>query len=398
MEFAGTHVAELDRVRRAKVSSWVLAAVEHDEAVRGEHWSDVPMIERVSVDSLTPQTFFERFVRTRRPVVLVGRPSATWEPRDWLLPAVAARCGDVAVKVEIRGPGETFGRGQLVGMTISELSQRVAGEGDEGLYLTTQSLPKDGEGRPALWTAPLTHMEDRFPVRPALCGYLVPANVNVWIGRDRSAGGATSGLHHDFHDNLYTLVSGAKRFRLFDPSVAPHAYLSGALQHVHRNGRVVYRGEWARADGATDEAARAMEASIAQQAASSALEAAEEAMDVAKTPEERALAAQALRLAEEALDAAMSSVLAAECGDVGGNGEDDEEDEEDDVDLAAAEDNEEDGDDDADLAVGLRADKVDFEDEDEDEDAGEDDDEEDGEDDAEEEDGEDDGEEEDRRE
>lgn len=35
---------------------------------------------------------------------------------------------------------------------------------------------------------------------------------NVWIGS--SADGSSSGLHHDFHDNLYSLLRGRKRFRL----------------------------------------------------------------------------------------------------------------------------------------------------------------------------------------
>lgn len=55
--------------------------------------------------------------------------------------------------------------------------------------------------------------------------------------------GASSGLHHDFHDNLYVLLQGRKRFRLYPPRAAPHMYTQGRLRHIHRNGRIVYEGQ-----------------------------------------------------------------------------------------------------------------------------------------------------------
>jgi hypothetical protein len=44
--------------------------------------------------------------------------------------------------------------------------------------------------------------------------------------------GSSSGLHHDFHDNLYVLLAGRKRFRLWPPSAAPGMYTHGRLQQV----------------------------------------------------------------------------------------------------------------------------------------------------------------------
>jgi len=55
--------------------------------------------------------------------------------------------------------------------------------------------------------------------------------------------GASTGLHHDFHDNLYVLLRGCKRFRLFPPSSAPDMYLPSRLTHIHHNGRIVYDGQ-----------------------------------------------------------------------------------------------------------------------------------------------------------
>lgn len=59
--------------------------------------------------------------------------------------------------------------------------------------------------------------------------------VNVWMGA--SAAGASSGLHHDFHDNLYVLLRGTKRFRLFPPAMAARMYTHGAVDRIHPNGR-----------------------------------------------------------------------------------------------------------------------------------------------------------------
>ena len=55
--------------------------------------------------------------------------------------------------------------------------------------------------------------------------------------------GASSGLHHDYHDNLYILLRGRKRFRLFPPDHAHRLYTHGAIACIHPNGRIVYKGQ-----------------------------------------------------------------------------------------------------------------------------------------------------------
>jgi Cupin-like domain len=69
---------------------------------------------------------------------------------------------------------------------------------------------------------------------------LVPQSYNVWAGN--TAEGSSSGLHHDFHDNLYCLLRGRKRFRLYSPADAEHIPTVGTKVYVHRNGRINYRG------------------------------------------------------------------------------------------------------------------------------------------------------------
>ena len=72
-------------------------------------------------------------------------------------------------------------------------------------------------------------------------------NYNLWMGN--SAQGSSSGLHHDYHDNLYVLLSGRKRFRLYSPADTQHMYLRGDVTLVHENGRICYAGAVTLADG-----------------------------------------------------------------------------------------------------------------------------------------------------
>ena len=99
---------------------------------------------------------------------------------------------DLEVQVEVRdGPRDAFGRGRKVSTTFGALLDG----GSSNLYLTTQEVP-DGQ----LLAAPLTAIADQLPLRPPLLGNLVPQTINLWLGRSSTP--ASSGLHHDFHDNL----------------------------------------------------------------------------------------------------------------------------------------------------------------------------------------------------
>lgn len=122
-----------------------------------------------------------------------------------------------------------------------------------------------------------------------------------------SAQGSTSGLHHDFHDNLYVLLRGAKTFRLFSPADAPRLYTVGQIARIHANGLINYHDRPpTHADGRELGADRAFAAAERLRAAA------------AKGGEE-----------EEELDAALDAVLDAEM-EGEDEGEEEEEEEEDD--------------------------------------------------------------------
>lgn len=64
---------------------------------------------------------------------------------------------------------------------------------DDGplLYMTTQPLPLDDDGRPALMASPLSSLSSSFPLRPTIMGNLVPATYNMWIGGTPPGGEAS---------------------------------------------------------------------------------------------------------------------------------------------------------------------------------------------------------------
>jgi len=140
---------------------------------------------------------------------------------------------------------------------------------NHALYLTSQPIPPASpadcaahphlgleDGAPsALCVEPISSLLHDLPLRPKILNALIPVQINMWMGgykdaplpskpsqHDSSTNGAgssvapspfhrspgsTSGLHHDFHDNIYALVMGHKYFHIYPPSSAPDLYTYG---------------------------------------------------------------------------------------------------------------------------------------------------------------------------
>ncbi|ELR13519.1 uncharacterized protein ACA1_247230 [Acanthamoeba castellanii str. Neff] len=269
-----------------------------------------------------PQRVWERYVATRRPVVLRAghhllgpewRASTEWASLERL----RERAGSAAVKVERRDSSRgRFGEGREVRTTFGTFLDGLAA-GDDLHYMTTQDITRDPDGRPEIIAPPLTLLADDFPLRPALMGHLVPASLNLWMGNSRE--GSMSGLHHDYHDNLYVLLKGRKRFQLFPPSDAARMYTQGRIVRVHPNGLISYQ-RGVRSDGAD----AGVEAAVAAEEAHAR---AEEELAAAEAAAERGEpgADERLRAAEAALESALDDVLAAQMdGDDEGEGDGDD--------------------------------------------------------------------------
>lgn len=235
-------------VKKAPATSAADALEGPDSEYKGwtipQHGSSIPSIR------ITPQTdprdFFRDYVATRKPCLLrQSRLSdKSWRAdQRWNNNYLRRVAGKSTVRVEKRGnERESFGRGTNVNMSFDEVLTLLE-FGDRYHYMTTQELGTDEEGRPDLMSSPcreLYHAGD-FPLVPALMGNLLPMNYNLWLGNSRD--GSSSGLHHDFHDNLYVLLRGKKRFRLFSPLDAHRLSTAGKIARVHPNGRICYEAD-----------------------------------------------------------------------------------------------------------------------------------------------------------
>jgi hypothetical protein len=267
-------------------------------------------IERVCLQELTPEAFFTRFVATRTPVVLTGflQDESFTAPARWTNAYLRETAGDARLRVEERGNStENFGRGIEVDMAFRDLLELIE-NGDDLHYLTTQDVELSEDGRPEIMAPFVARLQDDFPLRPDLMGHLVPQNINIWMGNNKH--GSSSGLHHDYHDNLYILLRGKKRFRLYSPADTENMYVRGKLLKVHANGRINYEGEETTAYGADLMSEAAALASLEKDEAEKELALAETAVENGEPGAEQRLAQ-----AEERLDKAMLKLLRADRDD-----------------------------------------------------------------------------------
>ena len=208
--------------------------------------------DRDQRESSTPAYLWDEYISQRRPVVVKGTPArdhlSNWAVQKWVAKDSSAghaylrrRAGRARVSVEYRSSSsEGFGRGQRRTMRFGEFLTRLD-EGSEQLYISSTEQPIGPHGFPDLMVSPLIELREDFPTRLSWAGNLVPQQINLWLGS--STEGASSGLHHDYHDNFYVLLSGRKRFLLYPPALQPQMQTYGEAIAVHPNGRIVYRGQ-----------------------------------------------------------------------------------------------------------------------------------------------------------
>eukprot|EP01123_Difflugia_compressa_P015695 TRINITY_DN8966_c0_g1_i1.p1 TRINITY_DN8966_c0_g1~~TRINITY_DN8966_c0_g1_i1.p1 ORF type:complete len:161 (-),score=26.00 TRINITY_DN8966_c0_g1_i1:86-568(-) len=67
-----------------------------------------------------------------------------------------------------------------------------------------------------------------------------PVLINLWIGSSDIKQGATSGIHHDYEDNLYVLIQGTKKLRLYSPKDSFNLYPTGDIIDITPHGRHSY--------------------------------------------------------------------------------------------------------------------------------------------------------------
>ncbi|WFD01218.1 hypothetical protein MYAM1_003980 [Malassezia yamatoensis] len=204
--------------------------------------------------TISAEALWENYVVKRRPVILVGNlDDKQWRGDLWTdLNYLREKAGSAKVRVEpIHPEHKVFGTStRRENMLFADYLDSLQGENARNYYLTTQyeldlaqddPLEQDLDKGPPLDTilpAPTNFLQDDFPLYPRVLGHLVLQQCNLWLGA--SSQPRSSGLHHDFHDNLYVLLSGHKRFVLFPPSAYESLHLRGEVRKIHPNGLLVY--------------------------------------------------------------------------------------------------------------------------------------------------------------
>ncbi|SPO28742.1 uncharacterized protein UTRI_04620 [Ustilago trichophora] len=223
-----------------------------------------PTIAKIT-NKISPADMWSHFISQRRPVIIDGfLQDKDWNASKWTdLEYLRSVAGQVPVKIEPVHPaaghfGTSVKRKKVKFAEFLDILQDQESAGK--WYLTTQYVeqgeqdqfpPKhstsddadseDSDYEPELdnvLPAPTNALSNDFPAKPELLGNLVLQQCNLWLGNSKQ--GKSSGLHHDFHDNLYILLSGYKRFLLFPPSAHRYLHPRGLIERVHSNGLIVY--------------------------------------------------------------------------------------------------------------------------------------------------------------
>jgi hypothetical protein len=305
----------------------------------------------------SPEVFYESYISKRRPVVLQGccqyvTPRLANVVSSSSLEHLVTIVGhDTIVQVnefhnnndKNNSNGSTSSsprHSRVVDMKFGDFAEKLQEQqcktssaecGPSQYYMTTQNLDMNEEGQPALYTSPIAeliqsgHMDS---LRPPILGNLVPMTYNLWIGSSIStsthgsavpslSSSSSSGLHHDYHDNLYCLLQGTKTFRLAPPRSIHDLKCKGTLHTLHDNGRIVYQeqveqggtggGMMIRPDGALEKVERIMQVELQKQDVEARLEALNDS-NTDDNDEQRKLLEQELdALDEELLDLEMDA-------------------------------------------------------------------------------------------
>ncbi|KAH9922387.1 cupin-like domain-containing protein [Fomitopsis serialis] len=199
---------------------------------------------------LSATEFFTNFVSQRKPAIITGLPNdPSFAAQKWPsdLDYLSSKAGDTKVLVEPMHPTtQQFGTDvQRISMPFRDFLLSLKNDKGPYQYLTTQYSGEEWDAL-TVFSPPTGALRDEFPEVPRIMGNLYLQQANLWLGKSKD--GTSSGLHHDFHDNLYCLLKGRKRFVLYPPQEHENLYPHGTVHTLHQNGVIAY-DKMLRADG-----------------------------------------------------------------------------------------------------------------------------------------------------
>jgi hypothetical protein len=230
-----------------------------------EHDNNQNELDRVDPNQTTPSDFFRDYIAKRKPCILTNlmmvKPLTVQQLKDC---TTDLRVVQVERRLDIHKPfGQNRSKDTQELLTMKELFELwEQPENRELYYLSSQQL-EEGEDEQQQQQQPLLDDNNHNPFfgpcqalyqngflheSLPLAGQLVLQQCNLWMGM-ADGSSSSSGLHHDFHDNFYLLVSGKKEFRLYAPSEYPVMETYGTVDCLHANGLISYQNEPTRSDG-----------------------------------------------------------------------------------------------------------------------------------------------------
>lgn len=277
------------RTKKNKPGSGQRLAAKNTADLSSQGPLDKIPVLHIGKEGADAKTFHHRFVSTRQPVKIQGKlQDLSFVRKNWAnVEYLRKTAGDAPVKVEpMHKEKKRYGTDvERVDTTFGAFLDSLKEQKKEYDYLTTQysddedevDEEEDDEERDDKETKNGTFpqpvrvlLRKEVPLRPEIMGNLVLQQMNLWLGKSKS--GTSSGLHHDFHDNLYVLLKGRKRFVLYPPAAVEHLNTYGKVKKIHSNGLIVYRqfgeldeeedeeneGDQIRADGLVERDAAAL--------------------------------------------------------------------------------------------------------------------------------------------
>ncbi|MGH8371743.1 MAG: cupin-like domain-containing protein [Gammaproteobacteria bacterium] len=200
------------------------------------------MISRNTIDRLdhpvSLSDFYLHYFTVRKPVVIRFKDLADigWRTNLWTNDYLRYKAGSQTVLVQKRRSDDVFepensGYGPMVFRDFLAKVMDTA-DGDNTLYLNLQNLKDNRALEP-----PALQLIGDYSI-PYLFKDLLLRCVNLWMGNSRTP--IVTPLHHDFNDNLYTVVEGKKRFTIFPPEQANNLYVRGRVLDIQANGIIKY--------------------------------------------------------------------------------------------------------------------------------------------------------------
>lgn len=182
--------------------------------------------------------FYLQYFTARQPLVIKFRDLAEigWRTSLWTNDYLRYKAGAQTVQVQKRHHDEVFKpeNSGYTPMAFRDFLARVMDnpDGDNSLYLNLQNFSDNRTLEP-----PALQLIGDYTV-PYYFKDLLLRCINIWMGNSRTP--IVTPLHHDFNDNLYTVVDGAKQFAIFPPDQAENLYVRGDIREVQANGIITY--------------------------------------------------------------------------------------------------------------------------------------------------------------